>query len=233
MTQMAQVYDVQPKDYHTWWGLYQKEVIHAINNKRNSIYQDVKPKLKRMYEVRTVALFDISNQDFYVLELIKDNPTWTIGDFTDLHSDHANKKAFFAFFDIVVTGVCSRRSWTKAMIKISQSISDCKKVTISDEAYAELILKNYWDRMKTGGPAKWTDGQSGNLLQHGWSAGGHLAFNAIYSRIKAQRSTIKERQAVKSAFMEMAQDVHCSTTRKKRRVGGEIMVEEEVMVDGW
>ena len=95
----------------------------------------------------------------------------------------------------MVTGVCGRRSWTKA-IKTSQTISDSKKVTISDEAYAELILKNYWDRMKTGGPAKWTDGRSGNLLQHGWSAGGHLAFNAIYSRIKAQRSTIKERQAV-------------------------------------
>jgi hypothetical protein len=132
----------------------------------------------------------------------------------------------------VVTGVCGRRSWTKST-KISQTISDCKKVTISDDAYAKLILKNYWDRMKSGGPAKWADGQSGNLLQHGWSTGGHLAFNEIDTRIKkAQRSNGKERQAVESSFMEMAQDKHCGS-RKKRRVDGEIAVEEEVMVDEW
>jgi phage antirepressor YoqD-like protein len=61
MTQMARVYDVKPQDYHTWRGLYQKEVIYAINNKRNSVYQDVKPKIKRTYTVRTEGLFDISN----------------------------------------------------------------------------------------------------------------------------------------------------------------------------
>jgi hypothetical protein len=231
MTKLARVYDVQPHDYHTWRGLYQKEVVYAINNKRNSVYQDVKPKLQSTYEVRIVALFDISNQVLYILVLIQDNPTWTIADFTDVRSDYTNKKGFFAFFDIVVTGVCGRRSWTKAM-KASQTITDSKKVTVSDEAYAELILKNYWDRIKTGGPAKWTDGRSGNLLQHGWSAGGHLAFNAIYSRIKVQRSTIKDRQAVESAFMKMAQDEHCGS-RKKRKVGGELTVDEEVMVDDW
>jgi phage antirepressor YoqD-like protein len=61
MTQMARVYDVKPQDYHTWRGLYQKKVIYAINNKRNSVYQDVKPKIKRTYEVRSEGLFDISN----------------------------------------------------------------------------------------------------------------------------------------------------------------------------
>jgi hypothetical protein len=66
MTQMARVYDVQPKDYHTWRSLHQKEVIYAINNKRNSIYQDVEQKIKCTYKVRTEGLFDISNQDFYV-----------------------------------------------------------------------------------------------------------------------------------------------------------------------
>jgi hypothetical protein len=46
------------------------------------------------------------------------------------------------------------------------------------------------------------------------------------------RLYVKERQAVESSFMEMAQNKHCGS-RKKWRVGGEITVEEEVMVDEW
>jgi hypothetical protein len=103
-------------------------VVYAINNKRNSVYQDVKPKIKCTYKPGTAALFDPSDPVVDVLDLIQDNPTWDLENFTD-RSGHTSKKGFFTFFDTVVTGVCGRRSWTKS-IKISQTIYDCKKVTI-------------------------------------------------------------------------------------------------------
>ena len=46
MTRLARSYDIEPSQFHTWKSLYQKEMIYAINNKRNSVYQSVKPKMK-------------------------------------------------------------------------------------------------------------------------------------------------------------------------------------------
>ena len=155
-----------------------------------------------------------------------------LDDFTNVRNSPRTKKGFFAFFDVVlVTGVCGRRSWTNN-IKISQTISSCQMVTISDEAYAELILVNYWDRWKSGGRTKWTDCRAGDILQHGWSGKGHKAFNNIYKRVKRQREDGDEGQAAEKLFMDMAQDEY-SVTKRRRRVGGEILEELEVMVDDW
>jgi hypothetical protein len=49
-------------------------------------------------------------------------------------------RKFFHFFDIVVTSVCGLKcGWTKNL-KVSESASTCGLVTISDEAFAELLL---------------------------------------------------------------------------------------------
>jgi hypothetical protein len=141
------------------------------------------------------------------------------------------RKVFFEFFDLVVTGVRGRRSWT-TNIKISQTISGCQMVTISDEAYAELILLNYWDRWKSGGPTKWTDCRAGDILQHGWSGRAHIAFNDIYKWVQRPRGGSEEGEAAEKLFMDKARDEY-SVTKRKRKVGGELLEELEVMVDDW
>jgi hypothetical protein len=163
--------------------------------------------------------------------MLKEDPTWVLDDFVDVRTDPDNKKGFFAFYDIAVTAVCGRRNWTKN-IKLSQTICQCGKVTVSDEAYAELVIKNYWNRWKEGGDAQWTDGRSGNLLQHGWSSKGHAHFNEIYVRIKAQRRDDESRRKADSKYMEMAQATY-GGTKPKRKIGGEMDGEEEVKVDEW
>jgi hypothetical protein len=152
-------------------------------------------------------------------------------DFTNVLSDPSHKKGFSPFFDIAITAVCGRRNWTNNL-KVSQTILACEKVSISDKAFAELVIKNYWDRWKSGGNAKWTDGRSGELSSNGWSAEGHQEFNEIYECIKAQRANSKSRELTESRFLELAQDAH-GGARPKRRVGGEMGSTEEVMVDDW
>ena len=89
-----------------------------------------------------------------------------MADFVDVRSDPKRKKGLFVFFDLVVTGVSGRRSWMTE-IKISQTITACGKVTILDEAFAELIILNYWERWKGTGAARWTDARAVNINQHG------------------------------------------------------------------
>jgi hypothetical protein len=46
MARLATIYDVKPEECGQWKGLYQREVVYALNNKRNSVYQDIKPKFE-------------------------------------------------------------------------------------------------------------------------------------------------------------------------------------------
>jgi hypothetical protein len=164
-------------------------------------------------------------------ELLDANPSWELLDFVDVRSDPEEKKGFFEFFDIVVSAVCGRRSWTNDM-KTRQTITESGKVTVSDEAFAELLIKNYWERWKSNGAAKWTDARAVNVNQHGWSKEGHVEFNRIYVRTKAQRENTDARNTVEALFMKKASEVH-TPNRSKRTVGGVIGGDDEVMVDDW
>jgi hypothetical protein len=163
--------------------------------------------------------------------LLDKNPEWTLDDFTNVRDEPMNKKGFFDFFDIAVSAVCGRRSWTNKM-KTKQTITESGKVTVSDEAFAELLMVNYWDRWKTNGAPKWTIAKAANVHNHGWSKDGHKAFNKIYARIKIQRGNRTQRDAVEALFKQRAVDAHAPNATN-RTVGGVDGNDNEVMVDDW
>jgi hypothetical protein len=45
---------------------------------------------------------------------------------------------------------------------MAYAITDGGKITITDEAFTELCLLNYWDTWFAKWPAKWTDARKGN-----------------------------------------------------------------------
>jgi len=94
-------------------------------------------------------------------------------------------KCLLLFFDVLVGSVAGHRKWTGNMKK-TQTITECKKVSISDEAFAELLILNYWDRWFDNQPARWTDSRVGNVEYKGWPSEAHKTFNEIYNRIKQQ-----------------------------------------------
>jgi hypothetical protein len=49
------------------------------------------------------------------------------------------------------------------------TITDGGKITITDEAFTELCLLNYWDKWPANRPAKWTHARKGNCSFEGWS----------------------------------------------------------------
>jgi hypothetical protein len=232
LEKLATLFNVTPESRASWKLLYQKEMIYALNNKRNSVYQDMKPKIQGKSEnCLNHSILQLSHNVVPFAELLDANPSWELLDFVDVRSDPEGKKGFFEFFDIVVSAVCGRRSWTNEM-KTRQTITESGKVTISDEAFAELLIKNYWERWKSNGAAKWTDARSVNVNQHGWSKEGHVEFNRIYLRIKAQRENTGVRNTVEALLMKKAREVH-TPNRSKRTVGGVIGGDDEVMVDDW
>jgi hypothetical protein len=107
-------------------------------NKHNSMYQDIKRKFTCAY--LTEPGHSCKALIFLLLGLLEENPTWEMQSLL-MSALIKKKEGFFAFFNIVITSVCGNRSWTNN-IKLSQTISAWGKVTISDKAYAEILIKN-------------------------------------------------------------------------------------------
>jgi hypothetical protein len=57
--------------------------------------------------------------------------------------------------------VAGKKVWT-SRDKMAYVITDGGKITITDEAFTELCLLNYWDKWSANRPAKWTDARKGN-----------------------------------------------------------------------
>jgi hypothetical protein len=52
LEKLATLFNVTAESRTSWKLLYQKEMIYALNNKRNSVYQDMKPKIQGKSENR-------------------------------------------------------------------------------------------------------------------------------------------------------------------------------------
>ena len=141
-------------------------------------------------------------------------------------------KGFFAFFDIVVTSVAGCRSWDHAT-KSSSTISDCGLVSVSDEAFAELLLLNYWDRWFNNGASRWTDSRIGNVEFQGWSTESHSTFNSIYKRIKEQRDDKEQNELVDAYFCKLHQAKYGFRAPKRRQALKQTYIPVEVEVDEW
>jgi hypothetical protein len=121
---------------------------------------------------------------------------------------------FNLFFDRLMPCVAGKKAWT-GRDKIACAITDGGKITITDEAFAELCLLNYWDKWSANRPAKWKDARKGNCSFKGWSNDAYQQFNSICNRIRAQRE-IDESKAMELVFLDYAIKQYGHGTKRTR-----------------
>jgi hypothetical protein len=63
---------------------------------------------------------------------------------------------FNLFFDRLMPCVAGKKVWT-SRDKLACAITDGGKITITDVAFTELCLLNYWDKWSANRPAKWME----------------------------------------------------------------------------
>jgi hypothetical protein len=98
--------------------------------------------------------------------------------------------------------VARKEVWT-SKDKMACSITDGGKITVTDEAFTELCLLNYWDKWSKNKPAKWTDSHKGNCSFKGWSNNAYQHLDSICKRIRAQCET-DESKAMEVLFLDYA-----------------------------
>ena len=114
------------------------------------------------------------------------------------------QEKFNFFFEKLVPCVAGKKLWTpRAMVK--STITESGKVTITDEAFTELCILNYYDKWIHNGDLKWTDSRGGNCNYKGWKNEGYVKFDNICRRIAEQRRDLHD----------SAESIFCAHARTK------------------
>jgi hypothetical protein len=89
------------------------------------------------------------------------------------------------------------------------------KISVTDEAFTELGLLNYWEKWTENKPAKWMDSRKGNCSFKEWSNDAYQQFDSICKRIRAQRET-DESKAMEVLFLDYAIEQYGRNTKRSR-----------------
>jgi hypothetical protein len=81
--------------------------------------------------------------------------------------------------------VAGKKLWANKD-KMVTTISNSGKILVTDEAFAELCLLNYWERWTSNKSAQWTDACGGNTHFKGWSNDAYQRFDKICRQINTQ-----------------------------------------------
>jgi hypothetical protein len=121
---------------------------------------------------------------------------------------------FNLFFDRLMPCVAGKKVWT-GRDKMACAITDGGKITITDEAFTESCLLNYWDKRSVNKPAKVTDARKGNCGFKGWSNNAYQQFDSICNRSRAQRET-DESKVMELGFLDYAIKQYGRGTKRTR-----------------
>jgi hypothetical protein len=99
--------------------------------------------------------------------------------------------------------------------KMATTISDSGKISVTDEAFAELCILNYWERWTSNKSAQWTYARGGNTHFRGWSDEAYQRFDEICNIIKKQGET-RDLKATEEAFLDYAMEQHSQGTKPGR-----------------
>ena len=98
---------------------------------------------------------------------------------------------------------------------MATTISDSGKILVTDEAFGELCILNYWEKWTSNKSTQWTDARGGNSHFRGWSNDAYQRFDEVCNRIKKQRKS-KESKAMEVAFLDYTTEQHSWGTKRGR-----------------
>jgi hypothetical protein len=140
-----------------------------------------------------------------------------------------NIEAFCFFFNDLVPCVAGRKIWTMRE-KANKLISEARKVvSVLDEAFTVLALKNYWKRWNNTGTAVWTDSRVGNYQYMGWADAAYVQFDALCKRIREQRQNAANMK-LEQVYLARSRNrlAGGGTQHSRRLMGGQVETNMEV-----
>jgi len=203
--------NVLPETRRDWCATYAHCVRDALNNKRNNVSQDLKAEIKgktrkRSYDLHIRKSLTHVQMPLSTIAILAETETENIEVKAFLNIREAKniiqQKYFNLFFDRLLPCVAGKKVWTNKD-KMTSTITEGAKISITDEAFTELCLLNYWNKWTKNESAQWTDARGGNTHFKGWNNDAYLKFDGICRRISTQRET-EDSKAMEEKFRDYA-----------------------------
>jgi hypothetical protein len=133
------------------------------------------------------------------------------------------------FFNDLVPCVAGRKVWTQRE-RANKLISEAKKVvSVLDEAFTVLALKNYWKRWKNTGTAIWTDSKVGNYQYMGRADAAYVEFDGLCNKIREQRKSASNMKKIRAGVLgKITHAVGRRRNHARRVMGGQLETNVEV-----
>ncbi len=217
-----------------WCATYAHTVRDALNNKRNNVSQDLKSEIKgkRAGEMNIFKDIRCSANHYYTRYSVS---VAILGDpaieyikaeaFLDIRNPNNNiqQDYYNLFFDRLLPCVAGKKLWTNKD-KMGNTITEGGKISVTDEAFTELCLLNYWEKWTAEKDAQWTDSRGGNSHFKGWSTDAYVKFDEICKRVHAQRTT-EASKAMEIIFLDYANEKYGRGTKRNRYLIQEVGIE--------
>ena len=197
--------NIEDEEADRWWGLYKPAISRGIADRRNIASVAVKAALKGMMKKWGYVnlAMNISHWQCHYLTEAKrrqDDPNTSylvpgLSEILELRrdpeEDEPEKNDAYKFFvDKILGCAIGKRAWGKDK-KCFKTVT-AKGVTVSDEAFALLIMENQWNVIfRVGGETRYTGkaaAGTANRRNSGWSKQGIERFNQLVLKVKENRS---------------------------------------------
>jgi hypothetical protein len=153
MKYLSNKLNVPAERQHEWSATYAHCIRDALNNKRNNVSQDLKAEIKGekgFKDMKDIEQTTLTQLDAYSYTAILGEPETKeiqAKAFIDIQEpiNLLQQDYFNLFSNRLMPCVAGKKVWT-GRDKMACAITDGGKITITDEAFTELCLLNYWDK---------------------------------------------------------------------------------------
>jgi hypothetical protein len=101
-------------------------------------------------------------------------------------------------------------------------------VSVLDEAFTVLALKNYWKRWNNTGTAIWTDSRVGNYQYMGWADAAYVQFDSLCKRIREQRKRASNMKLEREYLARSRMQLSGGGPHSRRFIVGQVETNVEV-----
>jgi hypothetical protein len=124
--------------------------------------------------------------------------------------------------------VAGQKVWTQGE-KANKLILEAKKVvSVLDEVFTVLALKNYWKRWNNTEMAIWTDSRVGNYQYMGWADATYVQFDGLCKQIREQRRRASNMKLEQVYLARSCMQLAGGGPPSRRLMGGQVETNVDV-----
>ena len=228
--EIMRVDDQDMADIASWWEKRKRVVCQTIDSCRSVCNHAFRTSfISKCFQKKEVCMSFLKSNTFHVETGLGENDM--LPKLEEILCLRRDPKVFYVFCDNFLSWVCGRNLWKKRWTV--ETVSQI--ATVSDEAFALLLLENSWKKWTAegrneedgedensvdteGNQTRWTKNGRSAVMYKGWSREGIERFNELYSIVMEDRKTERGKK-VEAEYRDARNEEYGQPKKRKLEKG--------------